>query len=65
MEDRIAIIDGVRTPFLKSGGKARSIGAVGLGVCVVKELMVRFPQLEVDEVIVGNVAQPANALKIF
>jgi len=66
MKERIAIIDGLRTPMGKAGGVLRDISADDLGARVVKELMVRIqihPD-KVDEVIIGNVAQPANAANI-
>ncbi len=66
MKKRIAIIDGIRTPFCKAGGIFKNISADDLGAIVVKELLARtdFPAKTIDELIFGNVAQPANAANI-
>ena len=66
MRERIAIIDGVRTPFCKAGGPLKNINADDLGAFIVRELMFRTP-LEpklIDDVIIGNVAQPGGAANI-
>lgn len=63
---RIAIIDGVRTPYIKAWTDFEPINAVDLGRMVVREIMERTeldPQI-IDEVIVGNVAQPVDAVNI-
>ncbi len=66
MKERIAIIDGIRTPFCKSGGVLKDLEADDLGAYAVKELMARtgFPLDQVDELIFGNVLQPSNATNI-
>ncbi len=66
MNSRLAIVDGVRTPFCKAGGRLRGAQADDLGAFAVKELMARtgFPENEIDEVIFGSVAQPINAANI-
>ncbi len=66
MKERIAIIDGVRTPFCKAGGVLKDMEPDDLGAYAVKELMARtgFPADKVDELIFGNVLQPANATNI-
>ncbi|PCJ56610.1 MAG: acetyl-CoA C-acyltransferase [Planctomycetota bacterium] len=63
---RIAIVDGVRTPFCRAGGIFNRISADDLGAAVVKELCSRHEGLvdQVDELIFGNVAQPANAANV-
>lgn len=60
---RIAIIDGIRTPFCKSGGVFRDYQADDLGAFAVKELLARskFDPNLIDEVILGNVLQPPHA----
>ncbi len=63
MNERIAIIDGIRTPFGKAGGMLKDMTADELGAVVVKEIMARNP-LEIDEVIFGNVAQPSDAANV-
>lgn len=66
MKERIAIINGIRTPFCKAGGLLKDFGADDLGAMVTKELLIRnnIPIEEIDEVIFGNVAQPPNAANI-
>ena len=50
----------------KAGGALASISADDLGALAVKELLARspIPKEKIDEVILGNVAQPANAANI-
>lgn len=66
MKNRIAIIDGLRTPIAKAGGKLRDIQAEALGSFVIKELLSRndIDKELFDEVIIGNVSQPAHAANI-
>jgi acetyl-CoA acetyltransferase family protein len=65
-KERIAIIDGLRTPMGKAGGIMRSLQADELGAIALKELVARLPfeKTLVDEVVIGNVAQPAHAANI-
>ena len=64
--ERIAIISGLRTPMAKAGGKFKTLQADTLGSKLVREVMLRSPVGfdEVDEVIIGNVAQPIHAANI-
>lgn len=64
--ERLAIIDGLRTPFSRAGGPAAGLSADDLGALVARELMARSPiaAKDLDEVIVGNVAQPADAANV-
>ena len=66
MKKRIAIVDGIRTPICKAGGVFSKVAADDLGALTVKELLSRteIPPSIIDEVIVGNVAQPANATNV-
>jgi acetyl-CoA acetyltransferase family protein len=66
MTERIAIIDGVRTPMAKAGTVFKDTSADDLGAIVVRETLARsgVPPADVDEVIIGNVAQPPNAANI-
>ncbi len=66
MKERIAILDGIRTPMGKAGGILKNIGAEDLGAFVVREIMERteIDPNSVDELIFGNVAQPAHAANI-
>ena len=64
--ERIAIVNALRTPMARAGGEFKSIEADRLGAVLFRELMMRSPVLaeEVDEVIIGNVAQPTRAANI-
>lgn len=61
-KSRIAIVEGVRTPFCKAGGVLRDIEADDLGGFIVGELLARTGQngKNVESVIFGNVIQPAQ-----
>ncbi|CRX38503.1 thiolase family protein [Estrella lausannensis] len=64
--ERIAVVEGVRTPFCKGGGKLKDMEADDLGAFALKELIARSgidPAL-IDEVIIGNVLQPPHATNI-
>ena len=63
---RLAIVDGVRTPFCKAGADLAALGADELGRIAVTALLTRTaldPAL-IDEVIFGCVAQPADAANV-
>ena len=66
MRERVAIIDGARTPMAKAGTALKDVPADDLGAFVVREVLARsgLRPAEVDEVVIGNVAQPANAANI-
>lgn len=66
LRQRMAIVDGVRTPFCKSGGVLAKIRADELGRSVVNSLLTKtgVDTAEVDEVIVGCVCQPAEAANL-
>lgn len=66
MKERIAVIDGIRTPFCKGSGVLKDMEPDDLGAYSVRELMARvqIPLDMVDELIFGNVLQPANATNI-
>jgi acetyl-CoA C-acetyltransferase/acetyl-CoA acyltransferase len=63
---RVAILDGIRTPFCKSGGVLAQVGADDLGTIVVRELLARtgISPRDVSELIFGNVANPGHAANI-
>ena len=63
---RVAIVEGVRTPFVKSGGPLHSTPAQELGRVVAREVIERtgIEPGHIDEVIFGNVAQPMEAANI-
>lgn len=64
--ERIAIIDGIRTPFCKMGTAFNALSAQELGRIAARELIERsaIDVREIDEVIFGNVGQPADAANI-
>jgi len=66
MKERIAIIDGLRTPIAKAGGKFQHIQAEKLGAHIVQELALRvgLPLQDYDEIIMGNVSQPGHAANV-
>lgn len=66
MKERIAIIGGLRTPMGKAGGVFKDINADDLGAKIAKEVIIRsgINVNLIDEVIFGNVAQPAHAANI-
>lgn len=66
MKERIAIIDGMRTPFCKAGGSLVGADADDLAAIVIKELLLRsnFPAEEIDELVMGNVSQPVHAANV-
>ncbi len=65
-KNRLVIVDGVRTPFLKMGTEFASIDATEQGRMVVQTLLTRSgidPEL-IDETILGCVSQPADAANV-
>ena len=63
---RIAVVEGVRTPFVKSWTLFEDVPAQKLGSVCVRELLEKThlnPE-SVDEVIIGTVAQPVEASNI-
>lgn len=64
--ERIVIISGLRTPMAKAGGAFKTLQADTLGSKLVREVVLRSPLsfAEIDEVIIGNVAQPIHAANI-
>src|SRR5437870_8524595 len=64
--ERLVIVDGVRTPFCKMGTDLARMGADELGRIAVNALLTRTgldPAL-IDEVIFGCVGQPAEAANV-
>src|SRR6185503_14767986 len=62
----VILTDGFRTPFAKAGTTLAPVPARELGRIAVAELLARHgvDPLEVDEVILGNVAAPSDATNI-
>lgn len=66
MKERIAIIEGLRTPMGKAGGSLKNVSAHDLGAKVVRDLLTKTginPNI-IDEVIIGNVANLSDAANI-
>jgi acetyl-CoA acyltransferase len=63
---RVAIMDGCRTPFLRSGSEFRDMTAIDLGTLAVRELLTRtgFDGGAVDEVVYGTVVHSVQAPNI-
>ncbi|MCP5508779.1 MAG: thiolase family protein, partial [Chlamydiales bacterium] len=66
MSERIAIVNGIRTPFCKANGVFDDLEADDLGAFVVREAIARsgLEAEQFDELIFGNVLQPPNATNI-
>jgi acetyl-CoA C-acetyltransferase/acetyl-CoA acyltransferase len=64
--ERIAIVDGIRTPFCKQGSFFNDLSAQELGRIATRELIERtgFDVKNIDEVIFGCVGQPADAANV-
>lgn len=62
----VVIVDGVRTPFAKAGSKFKKVHAAELGQVALQELIARtnLDTESVDEVIVGCVGNPSDAVNI-
>lgn len=62
----VVIVDGLRTPYVKSGDVFNYISAQELGRVCVSELLAKlnFDPKIIDEVIIGNIGQPAEAANI-
>jgi len=62
----VVIIDGLRTPYAKSGTALKDLSADALGAAVVREIVLRtgIDRELIDEVIVGNAGMPAEATNI-
>ena len=60
------ILGGIRTPFARAGTELRDLSAVELGRLAVGELLARheLDPARLDEVILGNCAQPAEAANV-
>jgi len=67
IEDRdVVVVNGARTPFVKAWTSLGGVHAVDLGRMVVREAIERsdLDPATIDEVIVGNIAGPADAANI-
>ena len=66
MKERLAIVEGIRTPFCKANSEMANIAADDLAAVIVKELLAKtnINSNLIDELIIGNVGQPSNACNI-
>ena len=66
MKDEIVIVDGLRSPIAKANGVLNNLSTDNLGAIIAKELVLKsqIPYELFDEVIIGNVAQPADAANV-
>jgi len=62
----VVLVDGVRTPFAKSGTALKDVPAQELGRVAVRELLARteFDPAKLDEVVLGNCGTPADAANL-
>lgn len=62
----VVIVEGLRTPFAKSGTKLKDVHAAELGRVAMKETIARanLDVNTVDEVILGNAGNPSDAVNI-
>jgi acetyl-CoA acetyltransferase family protein len=62
----VVIVDGLRTPFIKAWTDFAAIPAQTLGAIVSRELLERndLPGNIINEVIIGNIAQPPEAANV-
>lgn len=65
-ENDVVIVDGVRTPFVKSGADFKNVHAAELGKQALKELIAKtnLNVKTVEEVIIGNTGTPSDAVNI-
>ncbi|MFQ5655327.1 MAG: thiolase family protein [Planctomycetota bacterium] len=66
MGKQVVVVDGVRTPFVRSGSRLKGVPTWELGRAVTRELLDRcaLDPTSVDEVIFGCVAQPSDSANI-
>jgi acetyl-CoA acyltransferase len=66
MSRDVVVVDGLRTPYSKAGTELKDVDAGSLGRIVIGELLARtgFDPAALDEVIVGNIAQPPDAVNV-
>jgi acetyl-CoA acyltransferase len=67
MNDRdVVLVEGVRTPFAKAGGKLKTIHPAELGRVAVQQLLAlsNMDVNQIDEVIMGNTGNPPDTVNI-
>ncbi len=60
------VVDGVRSPFAKSGSALKDMKAVMLGVHVLRDLLykINLNPKNIDEIVIGNTGSPEDAANI-
>jgi len=63
---KVVIVQGLRTPFTKAGKELRHLHPADLGAYNLKKFLLnlKFPTKEIDEVIIGNVANLPDAANL-
>jgi acetyl-CoA acetyltransferase family protein len=66
MSRDVVIVDGVRTPYAKANTELKDVPVQDLGRIVTVEVLARtgFDGADLDEVVFGNIAQPADAVNV-
>ena len=66
MSRDVVVVDGVRTPYAKAGTELKDVSAAELGRIAMTELLARtnLDPAGLDQVVFGNIAQPAEAVNI-
>ncbi|MFP5519301.1 MAG: thiolase family protein [Bdellovibrionia bacterium] len=62
----VVIVDGIRTPFAKSGTKLKAVHPAELGKTALKQLLLQtnVDVNSIDEVIIGNTGNPVDSVNI-
>ena len=65
-ERDVVVVGGVRTPFVRAGSLLAGVSAVELGAIAVREAIERadVDPRDLDEVVLGNIAGPADAANL-
>ncbi len=66
MSREVVVVDGLRTPYTRAGTLLKDVPAQELGRIVVGELLTRtgFEGEALDQVILGNIAEPPDAVNV-
>ncbi|MDH3975925.1 MAG: thiolase family protein [Deltaproteobacteria bacterium] len=61
--EKVVIVEGLRSPYIKAGTDFKNLSAIDLGSAVLRELLERtgLSPDHIDEVIIGNVSQPVDS----
>jgi acetyl-CoA acetyltransferase family protein len=66
MSREVVVVDGLRTPYTRAGTLLKDVPAQELGRIVIGELLTRtgFEGEALDQVILGNIAEPPDAVNV-